>query len=104
MERPRITTIDGKEHEMIALNGRAYRIASEFDNNQPQFTDPDFLERHAAITAEFYDGVTKEDILDLPIEEILPASIAARRAVFQLTWLKTIAISKNSDEGKAQEL
>lgn len=104
MDRPRITTIDGKEHEMITLTGRAYRLASEFDNNQPQFGDADFLERHAAITAEFYDGVTKEDILDLPIEEILPASLAVRRAVFQLALLKTATISKNSDGGKAQEL
>ena len=102
MQKPTITTIDGKEHKMNLITGRAYRIAAEFDNNQPQITDADFIERHAAITAEFFEGVTKEDILDLPLEEILPASIAARRAVFQLTLLKTQEISKNSEEDKAQ--
>ena len=101
MKTPTIT-IKGEKHEMIILTGRAYRIVSEFDKSQPQITDPDFMERHAAIVAEFYDGVTAEDILDLPLEEIMPASIAARRAVFQLVWSKTQEISKNSEEGKEQ--
>ena len=102
MERPTIT-IGGKENEMIALTGRAYRLAAEFDNNQPKIDDADFIERHAAIIAEFFNGVTKDDILDyMPLEEILPASIAVRRAVYSFTWLKTQEISKNSEEGKAQ--
>lgn len=101
MEKPTIT-IDGKKHEMIALTGRTYRIASEFDNNQPQITDADFIERHAALVAEFFSRVTKDDVLDLPLEEILPASIAVRRAVYSFTWLKTQEISKNFDEGKEQ--
>lgn len=101
--KPTIRTIDGKEHEMIDLTGRAYRLASEFDNNQPQITDADFIERHAAITAEFFSGVTKDDILDMPLEEILPASIAARRAVYSFTWLKTQEVSKNSDADKEKE-
>ena len=101
MDNPTIT-IDGKKHEMIALTGRAYRLVSEFDNNQPQITDADFIERHAALVAEFFSGVTKDDILDLPLEGILPASIAVRRAVYSFTWLKTQEISKNFDEGKEQ--
>lgn len=101
MERPTIT-INGVEHKMAELTGRTYRIASEFDNNQPQITDIDFIERHADVISKFYDGVTKEDVLDMPLEEILPASVVARRAVYAFTWLKTAEISKNSDEDKEQ--
>ena len=102
MEKPTITTIDGKKHKMKPLDGRAYRVAMEFDNNMPQVTDADFMERHAAIVAEFF-GVTVDDVLDLPLEEIMPASIAARRVVFQLAWSKTSEISKNLAEDKEQE-
>lgn len=103
MEKPRIKTVDGMEHEMAELTGHSYRIASEFDSNQPQITDVDFIERHADVISKFYDGVTKEDVLDMPLEEILPASIAARRAVYAFTWLKTKEITKNLDEDKAKE-
>lgn len=48
MEKPTIT-IDGKKHEMIDLTGYDYRLAVEFDNNQPQITDADFIEQHAAL-------------------------------------------------------
>lgn len=101
MNTPTITTVDGKTHEMKPINGRAYRIVSEFDNTAPQVTDADFIERHAAIVAEFF-GVTADDVLDMPLEEILPASIETRRAVFQLTWQKTVEISKNAEADKAQ--
>lgn len=101
MEKPTIT-INGKKHEMIDLTGYDYRLAVEFDNNQPQITDADFIEQHAALVAEFFSGITKDDILHLPLEEILPASIAVRRAVYSLVWLKTKEISKNFDEDKEQ--
>ena len=101
MERLTIT-IGDKEHEMIALTGRAYRLAAEFDNNLPQVTDADFIERHAGLVAEFFPDVTKDDVLDLPLEEILPASIAVRKATYAFTWLKTQEISKNSEEDKEQ--
>ena len=102
MDRPTITTIDGKTHEMRPLDGRAYRIVSEFDNTLPQINDNDFIERHAAVVAEFYDGVTAEDVMDMPLEDIMPASIETRRAVYSFTWLKTQEISKNSAEDKEQ--
>ena len=102
MERPTITTIDGREHEMKNLNGRAYRLAVEFDNNLPQITDVDFIERHAELVSNFFTDVTKDDVLDLPLEEILPASIAIRKATYAFTWLKTQEISKNFEEDKAQ--
>lgn len=99
--KPTITTVDGKTHEMKPLNGRAYRIVAEFDNTAPQVTDADFIERHAALVAEFFD-VTADDVLDMPLEDILPASIQTRCTVIQLTWQKTVEISKNAEEDKAQ--
>ncbi|MBQ9488244.1 MAG: hypothetical protein IJU91_10695 [Selenomonadaceae bacterium] len=101
MEKPTIT-INDVEYEMAELTGRAYRIASEFDNNQPQIGDVDFIERHAEVVSKFYPGVTKEDVLGMRIEDILPASLATRRAVYAFTWLKTAEISKNFNEDKEQ--
>lgn len=103
MERPTITTIDGSEHKMRNLDGRAYRIVSEFDNNLPNYTDADFIEKHAAIIAEFYSGITLDDVLDLPLEDILPASFELRSYVLKITWAKTAAVSKNAPEGKETE-
>lgn len=103
MERPKITTIDGTDHEMCHLDGRAYRIVSEFDNNLPNYLAADFIERHAALIAEFFDGVSVDDILDMPLEDILPASMAVRSFVFNFTWEKTKAISKNAPTDKATE-
>ena len=103
MERPTITTIDGKNHKMRHLDGRAYRIVSEFDNDLPNYIEPNFIERHAALIAEFFDDVTVDDILDMPLEDILPASMAVRSFVFNFAWEKTRAISKNVPEDKATE-
>ena len=96
-----ITTIDGAEHALKKFDGRIYRKVAEFDNNQPQISDADFIERHAEIVAELF-GVTTDDVLDMPLEEILPASLAGRTAVFKLTWLKTELIGKNVAEDKEQ--
>ena len=101
MEKPRIVTIDGVEHEMKPLTGRSYRVVAEFDNNLPEFGDVDFIERHAAVIAELY-GVAVEDVLDMPLEEIVPAAREARMVAYAFTWLKTGEISKNSQEDKEQ--
>lgn len=103
MKRPTITTIDGKEHEMLHINGRAYRLVAEFEKDLPNFGDADFIERHATLIAAFYDGLTSDDILDLPLEEIAPASLDIRNFVFRRVWEKTRAIEKNAPEDKATE-
>ena len=99
--RPTITTIDGRKHELKKLTGRTYRVVAEFDANMPQITDVDFIERHAALAAELY-GVTQDEILDMPLEDILPATTEARRLTYSFTWLKVSEIAKNSDTDKAQ--
>lgn len=101
MDKPTLRTIDGAEHEMVDLTGRIYRIVAEFDNNVPEISDVDFIERHAALTAELYSGVSVDDVLDLSLDDILPASVAARRFVYAFTWLKMAEVSKNVLEDKA---
>lgn len=102
MEKPRITTVDGVEHEMINLTGRSYRTIVEFENNAPQLTDADFIEMHAALIAELYKGVTVDDVLNMPLDEIMPASREARKFAYAFTWLKMTEITKNSEAGKEQ--
>ena len=101
MERPTIT-IGGKEHEMIALTGRSWRLLGEFLETAPDYTDADFLEKHAAFIAQFYDDVAAEDILDMPLEDIFPASVAVRDYISALLGSKLEKIEKNSETGKAQ--
>lgn len=101
MNRPTITTIDGKTHELKPFTGRSYRVIAEFDKNQPLIGDVDYIERHAAIVAELF-GVTTDDVLDMPLEDILPASLAARKVAYSFTWLKMQAITKNVVEDKEQ--
>lgn len=103
MKRPTITTIDGKKHEIRNIDGRAYRVVAEFDNNLPKFGDSDFIEKHAEIIAEFFGGVTPDDILDLPLEDIAPASLEVRSFVFNTIYAKSKAIEKNAPEDKATE-
>lgn len=97
MERPTIT-IEGKKYEMKRLTGRDWRIFSEFSEKAPAYTDADFIEKHAAFIAEFYD-VTADDILDkVPLEEIVPASVAIRNHVMQSLTAKFKEVEKNAVE------
>ena len=72
MEKLTITTLDGKKHQIRKINGRAWRITAEYIEGDFKFTNPALLEEAAAYIAEFFDGVTSEEILELPMEEILP--------------------------------
>lgn len=102
MERPIIKTLDGKEHEMRALKGRDWRTLGEFKENASTFLETDSLEKHAAFIAEFYDGVTLEEILDLPLEEIMPLSMAVQNYIISRLGLKLKKIEKNSETDRAQ--
>lgn len=101
MRKPSIT-VGGQTYEIRDLTGRHWRILSKFIEAAPKITDADFLEKHAAFIADFYAGVTVEDILDLPLDEILPTSVAIRQYVTKLLTAKLEAIEKNSEEGKEQ--
>ena len=102
MEKLTITTLDGKKHQIRKINGRAWRITAEYIEGDFKFTNPALLEEAAAYIAEFFDGVTSEEILELPMEEILPTAFAIRDKVFESITPKVEAIEKNSGEDKAQ--
>ena len=103
MERPTIK-IEDKIYAIKELKGKDWRILGEFGENQPQYTDADFIEQHADFIAKFYD-VTKEEILDkMPLEEILPASFAIRNYLLNTLTEKIAAIEKNAGADKAEQL
>ena len=74
----------------------------EFVDSAPEYSDADFLEKHAAFIAQFYDSVSVDDVLDMPMEEILPASAAIRKFIMESLTARLEKIEKNSEEGKVQ--
>ena len=101
MEKITITTIDGTEHEMKKLTGKDWRVLGEFADSAPEITDKDFIEKHAAFVANFFD-VTAEEVLEMPLEEIIPASMAIRERIGKTLTAKMEQVEKNSETGKAQ--
>lgn len=97
-EKPTII-IKGKTHKLKEINCRHWRIIGEFIESAPDYVDADFLEKHAEFIAKFYDDVTAKDILDLPIEDILPASAAIRKYIMGRLTVKLEQIEKNAETG-----
>ncbi|MBQ3451801.1 MAG: hypothetical protein IJG32_06025, partial [Selenomonadaceae bacterium] len=77
-------------------------LLGEFLEAAPDYAEADFLEKHAAFITQFYDGVTAEEVLDLPLEEILPASAAIRKYIMKCLTAKLEKIEKNAETDKAQ--
>lgn len=101
MEKPRIT-INGTEHVMRDLKGRDWRLLGQFAQDAPSYVDIDFIEKNAAFVAQFFDGITADDILDMPLEDIFPASIAVRNYITAAIGAKLEKIEKNSEADKVQ--
>lgn len=99
----RITiTINGTEHEIKKLTGKDWRTLGEFVDSNPVFADADFIEKHAAFIAKFFDGVTVDDVLEMPLEEIVPTTMAIRKLIGETIAAKMEKIEKNFEEDKAQ--
>ena len=94
-------TINGTEHEIKRLTGKDWRTLGEFVDSNPVLTDADFIEKHAAFVAKFFD-VTAEEVLEMPLEEIIPASMAIRERIGKTLTAKMEQVEKNSETGKAQ--
>lgn len=95
-------TINGTEHEVKRLTGKDWRTLGEFVDSNPILTDADFIEKHAAFVAKFFEGVTVEDVLEMPLEEIIPTAIAIRKLIGETIAAKMEQVEKNSETGKAQ--
>lgn len=94
-------TINGTEHEIKRLTGKDWRTLGEFVDNAPEITDKDFIEKHAAFVANFFD-VTPDEVLEMPLEEIIPASMAIRERIGKTLTAKMEQVEKNFEAGKAQ--
>ena len=62
MDKPKIE-LNGKTYEMIEPKARAWRLVSELDENKKDIPNVEFIERHAAIIAAFFN-VSVEEVLD----------------------------------------
>lgn len=71
MDKPTVT-IDGVAHEIRNLKVRDWKNFTAFIDADIKPSQPDFIERHAEFIVNFFDGVTVGDILDLPLEDIMP--------------------------------
>ena len=100
MDRPTIT-IGDKTFEMKTIDGRAFRLVSEYKESDFKFSNSAMVEEAAEFIAKFFDGVTADDVLYLPLEEIMPLAFRIERFVINLVSGKSEKIAKNADEGKA---
>lgn len=71
MIKPTIT-INGNVISMRTLTGRDWRILGEFMNEDIKPKQSDYIEKHAAFIANFFEGVTADDVLNLPLSDIFP--------------------------------
>lgn len=94
MVKPTIT-IGGVTHEIKTLTGKDWRILGEFINADIQPKHVDYIEKHAEFIAHFFDGVTTDDILNLPIGDIMPLYSDIQRYFTQSISAKLEEISKN---------
>ena len=101
MERPTIK-IEDKIYAIKALKGKDWRILGEFGENQPQYTDANFIEKHAEFIANFYDVPAEEILNKMPLKEVLPATMAIRTYMVNALTEKIAVIEKNSEADKAQ--
>lgn len=101
MNKP-IITIDGKIIEMKILTGRDWRILGEFANQNIQMSDPAFFEKHAEFIANFFDGVTADDVLNLPLEDIFPLYIKIRSYFMEKFSAKIAEVEKNAETGEVK--
>lgn len=98
MDKPTIN-INGVDHEIKILKGKDWRIVGEFIDKKMSFSDKNFIEEQADFISNFFDGVSADEVLDLPLEEIVPLSIKIRNFVIAKITEKLKAIEKNADSG-----
>lgn len=103
MITPTLVTADGISHEIKNLKGKDWRILGEFFEKKLSFHDKNFMEEQADFIANFFDGVTAEDILELPLEEIFPIAIDIRNFMIGKISEKLSVIEKNAREGAEEK-
>ena len=102
MDKPTIT-INGTAKEIKKVKGSDWRIMGEFLEKKLSFGDKNFIDEHAKFIVNFFDGVTVDDVLNLPLEEIFPLAIEIRSFMINKISEKLNVIEKNSDKGAEEE-
>lgn len=102
MDKPTIN-IGGKVIKIRPLKGRDWRIFGEFLNEENPLTTPDYVVKYAEFIANFFDGVSVDNVLDLSLEEILPIYISIRKYFTATISAKIQQIEKNAEEVKEEQ-
>ena len=102
MNKPTIT-INGETKEIKQVKGKDWRIMGEFLDKKISFNDSNFMEEQANFIANFFDDVTADDVLELPLEEIFPTAIAIRDFMINKISEKLNVIEKNAVTGAEEE-
>lgn len=103
MITPTLVTADGISHEIKNLKGKDWRILGEFFEKKLSFHDKNFMEEQADFIANFFEDVTADEILELPIEEIFPMAIEIRNYMTNKIGEKLNAIEKNVETGETEK-
>ena len=98
MNKPTIT-INGETKEIKQVKGKDWRIMGEFLDKKLSFNYNHFMDEQAKFIANFFDDVTADDVLDLPLEEIFPTAIAIRDFMINKISEKLNVIEKNAVTG-----
>lgn len=96
MEKPAIS-INGSLKSIKTVKGSDWRSFAEFLDKKISYDDPIFIEEQAKFIANFFDDVSVDDILNLPLEEILPVSFDIRNFMIKKISEKVSAIEKNAE-------
>lgn len=96
MNKPTVT-INGTVHEIKTLKARDWKFLAEFMDADIEPSQPDFVERHCEFIAHFFDGVTVDDILDLPICDIMPLYTDIQKFFTASMYEKLDAATKKTD-------
>lgn len=100
MNKPTIE-INGKTFEIIEVKARMWRKFAEFDSKKKNIPAIDFVDEYAKFLAEWFDGVTADDILDyMPLGKIANVYRACSDYLIALLNGKFDELEKNVDGGE----
>ena len=86
MEKPKIE-LKGKIYEMKEPKGKIWRMFAEIHENRAEIPNIEFIEKHAEVVAENFEGITTEDILEnMDISKIIPTFYDCYRYISSILY------------------
>ena len=100
MDKPKIE-LNGKEYEMKEPKGKAWRTFSELHEKRAEIPNVEFLERHAEVIAQNFDGLTTDDILEqMDISKIIPTFYECYRYIGSILYGVSEKLESIEGDGK----